>query len=63
MFLLCFIVLVIRIFLVIFCLIKITQLQFDWDYLEYTMKKHDFWSYLFLQMNSLFVHFMLLRAI
>ncbi len=42
-----------------FNLVKITQLQFDWDELECTMKKHDYWqsltlnnNYPFLQMNS-----------
>ncbi len=42
-------------------LIKTTQLQFDWYYLECAIKKRDFWknlekkwkwSYRFLQMNS-----------
>ncbi len=40
----CFIVLVIYI-LFIFYLIKIAQLQFDWDELESTIKKHDFWKW------------------
>ncbi len=58
MFLLCFIVSVSGLLKLLLNLVKIAQLQLDWDYLECTLNKHDSENYseLFVFANELFIY-------